>query len=159
MSDVIQSMMKDILDLRKRVARLEANDVSEIVTWTAWTPELIGATTGGTITYTTQSGYYSVINDMVVVYGLIVVNAIIVQPAGGLRIRTLPYTSEDNQSPVIVQSNVDLTAGYATLNGNFPTGLTFITLTENGDNVQQNYPGANLTAGKTIRFGGFYRRA
>lgn len=161
MSDPIKQLMKDVLDVRRRLARLEANDTFEFTTFTAWTPELYGAATPGTITYTTQEGYYLVVDAMVFVHGRLVVNAVTVGPTGGLRIRTLPYTTFASAAnpPLYIQARVNLSAGYSHLSGNFPNALDFIVLTENGDNVQQNFPSPSLAAGDDIRFAGFYRMA
>lgn len=159
MSDPIKQLMKDMLDVKRRLARLEANDSFEFEPWTAWTPELYGGSTPGTITYTQQEGYYMLIDAMVFVYGRLVVNAVTVGPTGGLRIRTLPYTpsASANNPPVYIQARLNLSAGYSWVTGNIPNALTFIVVTENGDNTQQNFPSASLAAGDDVRFAGFYR--
>ncbi len=159
MSDPIKQLMKDMLDVKRRLARLEANDTFANEGWTAWTPELYGTTIAGTITYTQQFGNYFRIDDMVFIIGRLVVSAITVAPTGSLRIRTLPYALPNivNNPPVLIQSNVNLTAGYSVLTGNFPAADAEIVLTEMGDDVLQNYPAANLAANDSIRFSAFYR--
>ena len=159
MSDPIKQLMKDMLDVKKRLARLEANDSFDVEEWTAWTPELYGTTTDGTLTYSTQNAFYLRIDDMVFIYGRVVVSGITVAPTGNLRIRTLPYSSPNSaiNPPVLIQSNADLSAGYSHLIGNFDQGGDTIVLTQAGDNVLQNYPAANLAAGDTFRFSAFYR--
>lgn len=159
MSDPIKQLMKDMLDVKRRLARLEAQDSSENETWTAWTPELFGTTTAGTITYSQQVGFYFRLDDMVFVYGRLVVSALTVAPTGNLRIRTLPYGLPNslNNPPLFIQSNCNLTAGYSVLIGNFPAVDAEIVLTEMGDDVLQSYPAANLAVNDSIRFSGFYR--
>ena len=160
MSDPIKQLMKDMLDVKRRLARLEANDSFDVEEWTAWTPELFGTTVAGTLTYgAAQNAFYMRIDDMVFIYGRVVVDTIVVAPTGNLRMRTLPFDTPVSaiNPPLLFQTNADLSAGYSHLIGNFPQGGTDIILTQAGDNVLQNYPAANLAAGDTFRFSGFYR--
>lgn len=162
MSDVnMQQLLTRLTRLEDQVSRLVAREMPEILEFTAWTPELYGAATPGTITYTTQDGTYFVIDNLVFIHGRLVVNAVTVAPTGGLRIRTLPYTTFASAAnpPLYIQARVNLTAGYSHLSGSFPNSLDFIVLTENGDNVAQNFPSPSLAAGDDIRFAGFYRMA
>lgn len=155
----IQQLLTRITRIEDQISRLVSREFPTVENWTAWTPELYGSTGDGTITYTQQVGFYSRIDNLVFVYGRLVVNALTVAPTGVMRIRTLPFTVPNtvNNPPVTVQSNCNLTAGYSVLTGNFPAGRDDIDLTEMGDDVLQNYPAANLAAGDSIRFSGFYR--
>lgn len=160
MSDTnLQQLLTRITRLEDQVSRLVSRELLDVEEWTAWTPTLYGSTGDGAITYTQQVGFYFRIDDMVFVYGRLLVNALTVAPTGVMRIRTLPFTVPNtvNNPPVTVQSNCNLTAGYSVLTGIFPAGRNDIDLTEMGDDVLQNYPAANLAAGDNIRFSGFYR--
>jgi hypothetical protein len=58
----------------------------------SYAPNFSGVTTPGTITYTSQMGYYIVIEKICTVWGMIMVNAISAAPTGNL-IVTLPFAS------------------------------------------------------------------
>lgn len=158
-NDTVRQLLARITRLEDQVSRLVSRELLDVEEWTAWTPELYGSTTAGTITYTQQAGFYFRIDNMVFVYGRLQVNALTVAPTGNLRIRTLPYAplTSANNPPVTVQSNCNLTAGYSVLTGNLLNSVAEISLTEMGDDVLQNYPAGNLAANDTIRFSGFYR--
>ena len=157
MSDVL----KEIAALKRRVARLEAQDKFEFDPWTAWTPELQGSTTSGVFTYTQQTAFYLRIENMVLIYGRIVINAITTPAAGNLRIVGLPYPTPNtvNNPPAQFQSNANLSAGYSQIVGAFGINASRIDITETGDDVLQNYPAASLAASDQFRFSGFYRAA
>jgi len=155
MSDVL----REIAALKRRVARLEAQDKFEFEPWTAWTPELYGSTTDGTITYTNQVGFYFELDGLVMIYLRLQVSTIPVAPTGVLRIRTLPYTTPNsvNNPPIYFSGRVNLSAGYLTLAGNFPANNTYISLVEYGDDVSQALPAGNLNTNAYFRISAFYR--
>lgn len=83
-----------------------------------WTPALTGATSGPTITYTSQVGSYTRIGNLVYVKGLIVINTIS-GGSGSARMTGLPFTAINETSPHVgcVQFNgvnFDATAAYVT---------------------------------------------
>lgn len=67
------------------------NVLDNFVDKTSWTPTLMGATTPGTSTYTTQTGMYSRIGNMVFASGVIVVTA--ATGTGTLQIGNFPIIS------------------------------------------------------------------
>lgn len=65
-------------------------DIANFVNWTSWTPTLIGNTTAGTTTYTTQAGLYMRLVNLVIVNFTVAITA--ATGTGGLRIANLPLT-------------------------------------------------------------------
>ena len=159
MDRTIQQLLRRISALEQRLDRLVSNDTADVTEWTAWTPELYGSTTAGTITYLQQIGFYSVVNDIVFIYGRINVNTITVAPTGNLRIRTLPFAPPNtiNNPHIPIFGRANLSAGYTAIGGNVRANIAEIDLTQSGDDLLQNYPAANLTTSFDIRFQGYYR--
>jgi len=152
----MRDVLREIAALKRRVARLEAQDKFEFEPWTGWTPELYGTTTAGTITYSTQIGFYLLLDAVVFVYGLLSVSTIPVAPTGNLRIRTLPYAAV-NAQPLSYSGRSNLSAGYTYFQCRTGTGLTDVILQQAGDDLNQAFPAANLNTSFDIQFTGFYR--
>lgn len=158
MSDPIKQLMKDMLDVKRRLARLEAQDTSETETWTSWTPELIGATSAGTYTYDIREGWYYRIDDIVFILCRFRVSGITLAGTGNARVTGLPYSNTgDVVAQLATSSNANLTAGYSALNGEVPLNLAFISLSEQGDDVRQAYNVAGVAVNDLFLFSGFYR--
>ena len=158
MSDPIKQLMKDMLDVKRRLARLEAADSFANESWTAWTPTLVGSTTAGTYTYSTRAGLYLRIDDLVFVQCSIAISGITVAGTGNARITGLPYTSTaDNTTVMATSANVNLTAGYSRLTAFISTTDLFMGLFEEGDDVRQVYGVAGIAVNDAINASGFYR--
>jgi hypothetical protein len=89
-----------------------------------FTPIIIGTTTAGTGTYTTNSGRYTKIGDLV--YIQLQIDQTNHTGTGNMRITGLPFTSQSGQqSPFVTTfNNLALTAGYfgaSALGSNFGT--------------------------------------
>lgn len=83
-------MIDDLLTLERRVKRLESMEVGAIPG--TYTPTMIGASTAGVTTYTTQIGYYICIGSVVIAYGMTVwTNA----TGTGDAIYSLPFAAEN----------------------------------------------------------------
>ncbi len=65
-------------------------DIANFVQWTSWTPTLIGQSTAGTTTYTTQSGSYMRMSNMVIATFSVVITA--ATGTGNINIGGLPFT-------------------------------------------------------------------
>ena len=65
-------------------------DIANFVQWTSWTPTLIGQSTAGTTTYTTQSGSYMRISNMVIATFSVAITA--ATGTGNINIGGLPFT-------------------------------------------------------------------
>lgn len=159
MSDM-EAVLKDLSDIKRRLSRLEARDPVGVGEWTAWTPELYGSTGAGTITYTTQVGYYLVLDALVYIWGLIDVNTVTVAPTGSMRIRTLPITTSANIDNLYMQpgGRINMTAGYTQMAMVLDASVTYMRLAQVGDNVAfTEYPAASFTAADVITFSGFYQ--
>jgi hypothetical protein len=101
-----------------------------------FTPTLVGSSTNPTVTYTTQSGSYTKVGNMVTVYIRIQASSI----SGGsvnMRIGGLPFTSGSARSGCGVGyfSNINLDSGY-TYVGLYPSvNATTMDFAQSGDNV------------------------
>jgi len=159
MNETIQLLLTRITRLEDQVSRLVSRESADSEGWTSWTPELEGSTTSGVFTYTQQTAFYFRIDDLVLIYGRIVINAITTPAAGNLRIVGLPYPTPNtpNNPPAQFQSNANLSAGYSQIVGAFGINASRIDITETGDDVLQNYNAASLAASDQFRFSGFYR--
>lgn len=89
----------------------------------SWTPTLIGSTTAGTTSYTTQQGYYTKIGSLVFITGTIVITA--ATGTGNATIGALPFTIR-NQANGSVTGNVLLAPAAASWP--YVTGTTHLTL-------------------------------
>jgi len=156
MDRTMQQLLRRISALEQRLDRLVSNDTADIIEWTAWTPELYGTSVAGTITYTTQDGWYAVVNDIVFVFGQINVNTITVAPTGSLRIRTLPYSSTE-VTAMNIMGRANLSTSYTRLGARTGAGADFLIMTEMGDDLNQNYPAGNLNTNFSVQFSGFYQ--
>ncbi len=79
-----------------------------------FTPVIEGSTTAGTNTYDIQSGYYTRIGKMVLVYGRVRTTAIDAAMAGSIRLAGLPFTVAGNSN------------GYCAGHISYSTGFTVI---------------------------------
>lgn len=159
MNETIQQLLTRITRLEDQVSRLVSRESPDSEEWTVWTPEFFGSTTSGVFTYTQQSGQYFRIDNLVLIIGRLLINTITTPASGSLRISGLPYPAPNslNNPPVMFNSNLNLSAGYTHLTGQFGVNIAQITVQEAGDDVNQNYPAGSLAASDSIRFSGFYR--
>ena len=158
MSDPIKQLMKDMLDVKRRLSRIEANDSSETETWTAWTPTLEGSTVGGTFVYTERNGWYFRIEDTVFVTCVINISSVSVGATGNLRITGLPYANSANIAATLTaQTNIDLTAGYTAIVGQINGGASNIRVIQYGDNVRTDVNAASVVANDVVLLSGLYQ--
>lgn len=104
-----------------------------------FTPTLVGSGTAGTFTYTTRTGAYCRIGQLVQCSIVILLSAMAVAPVGTMTITGLPFTSDSSygtQGVTVNQwGNVTLGGGYTQLGGYIGASSTVITLTESGSGV------------------------
>jgi hypothetical protein len=117
------------------------------VTSGSWTPVLYGNTVAGTNTYSTNSGSYYKIGNLVFVSWMLIMTAKDVSMSGTILIGALPFTKGGTGSVganFAVVSNIDLTTNYTQLFGTISG--TYISLSQAGDNVAYQWISAsNIT--------------
>ena len=127
-----------------------------------FTPTLIGSSTAGTQTYTTQAGSYNQIGNQVFFRGRVSISAKDAAIAGNVLIGGLPITSiADTQAFAIVDlefSGITFSGGYTQLMGDISSaGATQIGIQQVGSGVGVlALPVSGLAAATTIRFSGVY---
>ena len=72
------------------------------ITSSTWTPTLRGGTTAGAFTYSTRTGNYYTIGNLVYVSGSIQISAITTRPAGEVQIAGLPFSASHPASATTV---------------------------------------------------------
>ena len=124
----------------------------------SWTP-ILGATTGTqniTVTYTTQSGVYTKIGNVVHLSGQITISAISGGSAGILSITNLPYTPT-----AISVGTFGLMSGFSTNYSNtngqtisayVNTANPYLYFNESSASANSNWPTSNLTSTFTVAF-------
>ena len=132
-----------------------------------WTPTLgVLSGTDGTHTYSTQSGLYLRIGDLVYVSAVVILTAKDVSMSGSLAIKTLPFTAMSgsggpgNQSILnIAQAGaINLSAGYSMITARASPNSTLILIEENGDDVApQALTAAAIGNSSRISCSGIYR--
>ena len=135
-----------------------AGMTSQLLNWYeegTWTPTVIGTSTAGTATYTTQNGTYTRTGRMVYFQLELLWNS--GTGTGSLRINGLPFTCGANNCSVSVGDieNVALTAGYYVAGAYVIGSSTQISLRECQVGGGNNNPVAYDAAG-TIRIAGCY---
>ena len=103
-----------------------------------FTPVLVGQTTGGTQTYSTQSGKFTRIGNKVFFAISIDLSAFDATTLGNLKITGLPYAAKaaTNDYYIIPASGtMTLSAGYTWFNGRIDPGNNFVWLIQNGSGV------------------------
>jgi hypothetical protein len=94
-----------------------------------WTPTYGGSTTDGSMTYTSQVGYYTKIGNLVTVNGRVLAGTVTTSPTGAMLIKGLPFTaaSDTNNYSGI---NIAFSNSWANapLGGHTNPGATFINL-------------------------------
>lgn len=106
-----------------------------------WTPVLVGATTAGTQTYSVQDGTYRVIGDLCHVTFRISLSAFDAATAGAVRISGLPFTArtiasgDEDALGVSAWGGITLGAGYTHLSLRIFSGLTIVSIIENGSGL------------------------
>lgn len=133
----------------------------------AWTPFFFGdGGTGGTFTYTAQTGRYTTIGGYCFIQGVVAISAIAVAPTGSMRIAGIPFTAANvaNTNGGISFSfihNFNYAANAVQLTGVAISNENTISLYEAFDNgAAVAAPAANFTnTGCNIQFVGFYQIA
>lgn len=154
--NTVRQLLTRLTRLEDQISRIQSRDGVEFLS-SSWTPELEGSTTAGVFTYNQNAGRYIQLENWIWFYGRIVIDGITTPAAGNLRIAGFPFTAPNsvNNAPVLFQTNLNLTAGYSHVAGNFLVNSALIGVTEGGDDVLQNYNAANLAVNDTLRFSGF----
>lgn len=102
----------------------------------SWTPTIAGSTTAGSNTYTTQSGYYYKIGDLVYLTGYIKMSTKDAAMSGNARIAGLPFSVRANTYPAIAFAqinNIDYSDGSKQLIGaGFSNVIGLYTTVDNG---------------------------
>lgn len=104
-----------------------------------FSPTFTGSGGAGSITYDTQFGHYTLINDLC--FCRIHINTAVVTsvPTGNLQIGGLPFTSanvtEAGPAACADYSNINLTAGYTQLGVRVDASATTALFIQSGDNV------------------------
>jgi hypothetical protein len=110
-----------------------------------WTPVLVGSTTAGTHTYTTQVGSYVKFANMVTVrFWMVIPSANFdVNMAGNVRIQGLPFPCAAGQAgksrELIEMSKVNLGTNYTYPFAGIGAGLNYIEMYKGGNGVSVNY--------------------
>ena len=104
-----------------------------------WTPTITASTTNPTVSYATQTGFYTKIGRIVSIQGRIGLTAIS-GGSGNFRLSGLPFT---NSASIVGAgtswfSTLNLSAGYTTASLYFSGNDAFLSLAESGDNVSAN---------------------
>lgn len=155
--DMLTQIQRDLLDIKRRLSRLESADKSAVTEWTAFTPTYIGTTVAGTFTYSSRIGYYAVVDNIVHIAIYIAISAVTVAATGNGRITGLPFVVGTNQrSDTVARAFVTLGAGYSFLGGVASAGNDFVSLIRSGDGLQTNFPAGNVVAGSQIGLNFFY---
>lgn len=94
--------------------------LSSFVNWTSWTPTVVGGTTAGATTYTTQSGQYMRIGNVVIAQWIVSYSA--ATGTGDIVIGGLPLTIANVGGNVPYGTVVLSSAGTA-----WPAGRTYLT--------------------------------
>ncbi len=133
----------------------------------AWTPTIVGVTTPGTHTYSTQYGYYWVWDQLVFAGGRVQIstkNSSGAAMAGVVRIGGLPFTVKNTTSqygPMHMQA-VDKLAFTGYLGGYCVLNTTQIGLAKNVSGTAQDevdLQAADVGTTPSIIFGGFFQKA
>lgn len=131
MSD--EQSARKITDILARLDQLEALSKLNYAKGT-WTPAFQGAVTAGTFTYSTQSGRYTRVGNIVFARCRLIIATIPVAPAGGMRITGLPYTVFNTiaagDCAIGVISNYNFTAGAIQLTATPVANQSYIELYE-----------------------------
>ena len=127
----------------------------------AFDPTLYGSTTDGSLTYTTQYGFYEIVGKRVNIDARIVINAVSTAPTGNLRLGGLPVE-------VANSTNYRGVLNVFTSGVNWGTGKTQVVGYANGNTrsieffaMQNNasfaaVAGGDIAAGDIIIVSGFY---
>ena len=145
------------------VAQLASTDLSDISVG-SWTPVLAGQTTAGTQTYSTQTGVYVAIGNLVYVSFLIALTAFDATTAGNVNVTGLPFavTSANPTFQYIANcyfAGVANTAGYTQFVGTLGAGNTRCSLVEIGSNVAQHrLQPSQFSSTSTVACSGLYQK-
>ena len=105
-----------------------------------FTPTIIGSSTAGSNTYSTQAGFYVKTGNMVHCDIFVALSAKDAAMAGNVSVGGLPFTSKTStnrysSAATGTYKNIDLTAGYSQIGGAIQSAAVAITLYQAGDNV------------------------
>jgi hypothetical protein len=92
-------LMRAQQDLEASLRTTETKE-TPIIQSASFTPALLGQTTPGTFTYTSQTGRWHRVDDWVHFYGRVSISAITVAPVGIMVISGLPFTSGEGSGIV-----------------------------------------------------------
>lgn len=165
----LEGIVRRLLDLEKRVGRVEVTEVPIVQTGT-WTPALVGTITPGAFTYDAANtkGEYTRISNRVLFQGWVRFTAIGTAPVGSIYISGLPAAIIPGTTGFNLPGGawfmtwtLDLPAGYSQVAAQFVDASTNLFLLRDGDNVAP----ANVAGGEVVlvagagdfRFAGMYR--
>lgn len=128
-----------------------------------FSPTIQGSTTAGANTYSTQTGYYNQIGNVVYFRGRISMSVKDAAMAGNVQINLvgLPNSANASQAYSLCQispnSGVTFSGTYTSLYGEISSGVTnLVDVQQMGPSGVTNLPVTGIAAGMTFRFSGFY---
>jgi hypothetical protein len=123
----------------------------------SWTPTLIGLSTAGTQTYSSQTGYYVRNGNLITAHFRITMTAKDAATSGNLAIGGLPVAASavmaNASGSISRHSNVNLTAGYTQLGLAVPASQSYAQLFQSGDAAATAAVDAGAAAANTEIFG------
>jgi len=141
------SQVDIVADHTRVLGTLEVSDT----TWTTWTPEISG---GGTATFSTRDGWYSLLGDLVYCEGYFVVGT---AGSGGTAVTMtlpfVPYRGAANRRQLLPGGGPTGPVAGMVFAGGVGAQLDRLT-----DGTGTTVTGASLTAGSVWTFNGWYRR-
>jgi hypothetical protein len=102
-----------------------------------WTPTLLGSTSNPTVSYTTQSGYYTKIGNAVSLFCRLQTSAVS-GGSGHARVGGLPFANHSTAksgAAIGIVSGVDLTSGYTQYGFTGTASATTLDYVQSGDNL------------------------
>jgi len=128
-----------------------------------FSPTIQGTSVAGSNTYTTQTGYYNQIGNIVYFRGRLSMSVKDAAMAGNVQINLvgLPNSANANQAYNMCQvspnSGITFSGTYAGLYGEISSGVTnLIDIQQMGPSGTLQLPVTGIAAGATVRFSGFY---
>jgi hypothetical protein len=118
-----------------------------------WTPVLKGLTTPGVNTYATQNGKYYKIGKQIIANFVIILSAKDAAMAGNIALDGLPFVIKSGAefgASFCRLSYVDLSVGYSQISGYAPGAVSYMYLSQSGDNVANSILTANAITNNTV---------
>jgi hypothetical protein len=124
-----------------------------------WTPALSASTTPpSSVTYSTQTGYYTKIGNAVFIRGRMTLTSAGTGGVGNTRISGLPFTTQNLAVAIAINiASITLDTGYTSFTGIVLGNSTMLQLNENGSNVaSQAVPIGSVQNAADFSFSGLF---